>query len=135
MTRPTNCIQCGKPIEQPKTSKKLYCGECKRKRRIKQVMESRKKRIPSTKIGVGSGNSSKNKAGFENQNTTTGIMLYRLFRKDTCEKCGSTENLCVHHIDGNRKNNVEENMMTLCKKCHQKLHTKRDPRTGRYIKH
>ena len=135
MARPTNCIQCGKPIKQPKTSKKLYCDECKRKRRTRQVMESRKRRIPSTEIGVGSGNSSKNKAGFENQNVTTGIMLYRLFRKDACEQCGSTKELCVHHIDGNRKNDVEENMMTLCKKCHQKSHTKRDPKTGRYIKH
>lgn len=46
-----------------------------------------------------------------------------------CQECGMTQGehkkkynriLHVHHIDGNDANNVEENMTTLCYKCHRK---------------
>lgn len=48
----------------------------------------------------------------------------------TCQKCGKTQEqnlkemdkkLDVHHIDGDDTNNIEENMITLCKSCHSKL--------------
>ena len=48
----------------------------------------------------------------------------------TCQKCGITQEqhlketskkLSVHHIDGDDSNNVEENMITLCIKCHNKI--------------
>lgn len=29
---------------------------------------------------------------------------------------------CIHHIDGNRQNNVDSNLMLLCKRCHQVEH-------------
>lgn len=67
------------------------------------------------KIGVGSGNSSKNK------NQPLGIQTYRRAKQTECAWCGATKNLIVHHIDGNRYNN-------------KKHHTIRDPKTGRYIK-
>jgi len=41
-----------------------------------------------------------------------------------CVKCGSKDNLLVHHIDGSRKlgnnsmNNELSNLITLCYKCH-----------------
>ena len=40
-------------------------------------------------------------------------------KKDTCEKCGSTKNLQVDHIDRNRSNNNPDNLMTLCWPCHK----------------
>lgn len=126
--RPTNCIECGAPITQPKTSKKLYCKDCIRKRKIAQVMKARKKRIPTTEIGVGSGNSSKNK------NQPLGIQTYRRAKQTECAWCGATKNLIVHHVDGNRYNNELTNLVTICRSCHQKHHTIRDPKTGRYIK-
>ena len=39
---------------------------------------------------------------------------------NTCQECGKTDDLEVHHIDGNRLNNDPENLLTLCKKCHRK---------------
>jgi 5-methylcytosine-specific restriction endonuclease McrA len=39
-----------------------------------------------------------------------------------CERCKSKKNLEIHHIDRNRRNNVKENLMPLCKSCHRKLH-------------
>ena len=39
-----------------------------------------------------------------------------------CCKCGSTEYVCTHHIDGDRSNNNVENLVWLCVRCHGKLH-------------
>ena len=48
--------------------------------------------------------------------------------KGYCEKCGSKKNLTIHHIKKvaeypELKNNPD-NCITLCKKCHQKIHQK-----------
>ena len=43
----------------------------------------------------------------------------------TCQICGATENgtndyeLDIHHKDGNRFNNSEDNLVTLCRSCHR----------------
>ncbi len=39
-----------------------------------------------------------------------------------CRACGEAE-ADIHHIDGNHKNNVEENLIPLCKKCHSLVHS------------
>lgn len=39
-----------------------------------------------------------------------------------CAVCGETENLEVHHRDGDRTNNTLDNLLPLCVGCHQKLH-------------
>lgn len=45
-----------------------------------------------------------------------------------CTKCGSTDKLCVHHIKEVRKHPElvydTNNGVTLCTKCHNKIHTK-----------
>ena len=97
-----------------------------KKRRTMQTMLSRKKKNPNIEIGVGSGN------GFKNKNQPLGIQTYRRAKKDKCEWCGSTKNLIVHHADENRYNNNLDNLVTLCRACHQKFHTKRNKKTGRY---
>lgn len=38
--------------------------------------------------------------------------------------CMNIENLCVHHIDYNKKNNNPENLITLCSSCHSKTNGK-----------
>lgn len=39
-----------------------------------------------------------------------------------CVICGSVEDLALHHIDGNTKNNKVENLEWLCSKCHADEH-------------
>jgi hypothetical protein len=45
-----------------------------------------------------------------------------LLKKESCIFCGSKINLLEHHIDGNPKNNVLDNLECWCKRCHQKHH-------------
>jgi hypothetical protein len=40
----------------------------------------------------------------------------------SCERCGTTDKLSVHHIDGDPSNNDPSNLMTLCGSCHTKWH-------------
>jgi len=39
-----------------------------------------------------------------------------------CQFCFGHEDLEVHHMDRNRKNNESRNLITLCYKCHSMLH-------------
>ena len=39
-----------------------------------------------------------------------------------CNKCGIDVPLCIHHKDGNRKNNNPENLEVLCYNCHALIH-------------
>jgi len=41
-----------------------------------------------------------------------------------CSSCGTTENVEIHHKDGNRKNNAIENLVLLCHRCHMQKHFK-----------
>ena len=49
----------------------------------------------------------------------------------TCQECGYTQihlkyKLAVHHIDYNKKNNSKDNLITLCKSCHQQTNFNRN---------
>lgn len=41
---------------------------------------------------------------------------------DKCSRCGSTNELIVHHKDRNRSNNSVSNLELLCVSCHNKTH-------------
>jgi len=43
-----------------------------------------------------------------------------------CHVCESTNDIRVHHIDGDRENNEIANLIPLCRTCHAKVHTKTD---------
>jgi hypothetical protein len=45
-------------------------------------------------------------------------------RGNSCEICGKTKNINVHHIDMNPKNNNKNNLQVLCCSCHRKIHSK-----------
>jgi hypothetical protein len=47
----------------------------------------------------------------------------RKFLKKNCEACGYDKSLHAHHVDQNPENNVEQNIQTLCKHCHNFWHT------------
>lgn len=47
---------------------------------------------------------------------------YQKYIKSSCEICGATKDLEVHHKDKNHSNNNPNNLMTVCSSCHQKVH-------------
>lgn len=51
-----------------------------------------------------------------------------------CSICKSVENIEVHHIDFDRKNNEIENLQVLCKSCHRKPHWKEKKKDPEWIK-
>ena len=40
----------------------------------------------------------------------------------TCVICGSADNLQVHHVDGDKRNDDISNLMLLCCWCHMMFH-------------
>ena len=49
--------------------------------------------------------------------------LYRqMIEKDKCSFCGATDNLAVHHKNGNHHDNHLENLQVLCMSCHTREH-------------
>lgn len=71
----------------------------------------------------------KNPCGEKNSNWKDGINAYRRMKEniDSCELCGdafSSANFPeVHHVDGNRHNNDENNLIKLCVPCHKMVHS------------
>jgi 5-methylcytosine-specific restriction endonuclease McrA len=48
--------------------------------------------------------------------------VYLRYRKRFCEKCGSSLQISIHHKNRNHKDNDEQNLQTLCWKCHKQEH-------------
>lgn len=139
MIKTFTCKKCGVTFQKEmKSSYVWYCEDCRKKRNVEINMAVKKRKIPTTEIGVGSGNSSKNKGHYTHPSFKTGIQAYRNIYKDACliprtdgkkmkcELCGSEKYLCIHHLDHNRENNNISNLQCLCKRCHQKHHIKRN---------
>ena len=126
------CKRCDSEFEDKRKDKK-YCESCRKKVDVEITMKCRKKKHPEVEVGVGSGNNSRNH-GVTHPSYTTGIAAYRkMIDTKRWAICGSKEHLLVHHIDENRLHNEPSNLVCWCKKCHQQHHTKRDPKTGRYL--
>ena len=47
---------------------------------------------------------------------------YQKYMQSKCIICGTENALEVHHIDKDRTNNYPENLMTVCEKCHSRIH-------------
>ena len=43
-------------------------------------------------------------------------------KKERCEICGYSRALEIHHIDRDRENNSEDNLIVLCRNCHWLVH-------------
>ena len=48
-----------------------------------------------------------------------------------CKICGKECRLEIHHVDGNRRNNENENLISICASCHKKIHYREFNRTKR----
>lgn len=68
---------------------------------------------------------SRGRAGAANGRFKDGAQstAYRLMiEKELCNRCGSTDQLVIHHRDGVHTNNVLENLEVLCSPCHSSHH-------------
>ena len=45
--------------------------------------------------------------------------------ENKCTECGSRDGLVVHHIDYDKRNDNINNLITMCKVCHGRLHAKK----------
>jgi hypothetical protein len=53
--------------------------------------------------------------------------------KGMCEACGKTGDR-IHHIDENKKNHNLDNLVLLCNKCHNILHSNRKNKTSKFVR-
>lgn len=113
------CATCGAEF-QPTSNRQKYCKECSRQRDIKRCREYYKR----TTVLIGRDHL----RGENSPNFKTGIGIYHRLKDEIGkrERCGSLENLCVHHKNRNRKDNNRGNLEVICKACHQKEHLIRD---------
>ena len=58
----------------------------------------------------------------KNVEITTMHKRAQKYKKTSCQICGATTKLQVHHQDGNPMNNALDNLITLCGSCHLKWH-------------
>ncbi len=76
----------------------------------------RKQRFPNGRIAY------KSVCGTCFNNKRRSGEYYAKYKKDRCEFCGFIPvhscQLAVDHKDGDRRNNKEENLQTLCHNCH-----------------
>ena len=98
----TKCLNCGKEIRMERANRpRKFCSiECKNEMRLKNS----------------------NPRYVKWQKTRAAIKA----EHGQCTKCGATENLHVHHIDHDTKNNDVENLIVLCQSCHMKYHRLHD---------
>ena len=114
-----SCITCGTGF-QPTSNRQKYCKECSHQRDLKRCRDYYKR----TTILIGRGHL----RGEGSPNFKSGIGIYHRLKEEikACERCGSIENLCVHHKNRDRKDNTRGNLEVVCKSCHQKEHLIRD---------
>lgn len=118
------CTDCGLPFAY-RSGPQHRCRTCQNEFNRKQTLEA-VKRSPKRHYW--------NKTMKENQAFGKGLKPAVLARDgNACRKCGATEKLAIHHIDGMGKgvpqgmrNNTMDNLVTLCTKCHSNLHAETD---------
>jgi hypothetical protein len=132
------CKECGVVFQHVGRCGARWCPECRKIKHNEASYRSMLKRGRIRNPGVGKGGA---QWGEDNHMWKTGIGAYRRIGasgKDACELCGKVcegSEGCVHHKDGDRTNNVVQNLMFVCKACHQNVcHATPRGEDGRYEK-
>mgnify|MGYP003488667671 CR=1 FL=1 len=104
-----NCPNCGKNIDNDSQFCE-YCGARLERKRIDGRLEdftvfSNRKYCNRECMRKGFLKIGENNQSFSNAHTTARKINELILHKDFCEMCGSTQNLDIHHIDGNWQNN------------------------------
>jgi len=95
-----------------------------------------KNKISKTRIFLGLAKGKNNPAYIDGESKRkyprefTNDLKLKIFKRDnyTCQKCGiyPCNDLTNHHIDYDKKNCKEDNLITLCRKCNSKVNTNRN---------
>lgn len=116
------CENCGQEF-QPSSNRQVVCKPCRKDLDKTKGRERHKRRYKRKGY---------NQKGKNNNNWKGGIrfsyycdIAFSSYPNE-CNRCKSKDNLLVHHIDENRRNNEPSNLEILCKVCHQAHHVKRD---------
>lgn len=98
------------------------------------TVREREKLFPSKKTYYCSRSCANNRQDWWDENATGYRTIAFRDSKPECGLCGITETylLVVHHIDGNRDNNLRENLKVLCFNCHARHHLAEVDGTWRY---
>lgn len=111
------CFSCGTMVKRRKSQLKLsksgiyFCSrECKEK---EQKLDGKCDAIKPSHYGTSEG-----RGLYQN--------LISNLEEPKCEGCGEVRRylLCVHHKDGDRTNNVLDNLEVVCSNCHTLRHLK-----------
>jgi hypothetical protein len=108
-------FQCGATESKPQFEKRQYCDKhCMgQASRIRTAIRRKRKRFIQDTHVMPDGRLVKR------SNTQREA---RKYKGDSCEECGSTMNLHIHHINHEWWDNTRNNLMTLCSKCHMDHH-------------
>lgn len=122
------CEKCG---EEKEHEAKGLCFNCYRKyawKPKKIICKRCKRELPMHAKGVCSGcynfifHSDKNKAYNYKKYHNIEPALYKKITK-SCVICGFDKTVDLHHLDNNKKNNSESNLIGICPNHHKMLHT------------
>ena len=70
-----------------------------------------------------------------------GLVVYDKFERK-CSQCGGENDLTIHHLDGNGRNNEEsglpvnnelDNLILICRRCHGSIHGKQGGRPKKVV--
>jgi hypothetical protein len=99
-------------------------GRCKSESQIKKQSETMSKLYSSGELVVWNrGTGSLGRYPYEYYKAR-GLAFDEWGRE--CIICNSTDNLCIHHIDYNKQNNIITNLIPLCCHCHGRTNTNRN---------
>lgn len=105
------CISCGKEYVTTSRSQKFCSDDCCK------IYTKRKKAQKA------SYDKAKEYQRLKARAHSLAVEVVRLLGNTTCECCGSTEGLQVHHKDLRYLNNNPSNLQLLCTKCHAQAHS------------
>jgi 6-pyruvoyltetrahydropterin/6-carboxytetrahydropterin synthase len=123
-----NCKICNKPI---KWNKQFCSKKCSNSRR--QTLKLECCCLECNDIFYKSINSSRkfcsricyDKYTKNNRNSKTKLFEYiRQKYNYSCALCQNSNNIRIHHINENPKDNVEDNLIVLCESCHRRIHSR-----------
>ena len=128
-----HCNVCNQ-LYKPKGSCSKYCDSCREESTKKVAKEAVRRWHLANGILNGKGSGSNTGKGEENHMYKHGRLTFQRWARERkeevglCEHCGKDIKHAAHyewvghHKDHNRENNVIENLVLLCKRCHQIEH-------------